>query len=429
MNRSDPALSEALDIFKRVTAQKKSDFYLQASLSALDRVQKACISAGQQMDELVIETLEGPAPLMHFSIAFAGRRVIEKYPPSKQEWSRAAHVNSDTGLPERNILVEALIQKGCSVDKIDDDGWSPLHQAVEERDVSMVELLMKQGADLLKKDAFGYTPLLKAAFIGHDRLIEALASSGIGLDQVTREGESIMHLLAYNHLPDRLVWAVQKGISINALDLRGNTPLHVAVGHQEAVAEKIMMLGADMKALDRYHMTPFLWMLTGSKTQLALKSLKFFKEPKDLLKINMRGQSFLHLAAQNPAMESPLPLIQSLIIDYGLDPNHQDDEGLTVLHLAAQNNDLELAKFLVSTGANMDLKERGFREQTAEECAANQSYSEVASYLKQVRLALEEQIVLAKMTDTILSCEPDVRAEEALQVKSDTSKKTMKSRL
>jgi ankyrin repeat protein len=69
------------------------------------------------------------------------------------------------------------------------------------------------------------------------------------------------------------------------------------------------------------------------------------------------GSTLLHLAVFNDHID-----IVKYLVSQGVDVNAQDSEGDTPLHLAASSGYLEVAKYLVSKGANVNATNKSFQE-------------------------------------------------------------------
>jgi hypothetical protein len=89
---------------------------------------------------------------------------------------------------------------------------------------------------------------------------------------------------------------------------------------------------------------------------------------------NNDGRTVLHLCDHSPE------LTRELVLQYGMDPNQDDDEGNTPLHLAARLGRLEIARVLVEEcGANPNM--RNCHGQTAADLAECYGESATAKYL------------------------------------------------
>jgi len=128
------------------------------------------------------------------------------------------------------------------------------------------------------------------------------------------------------------------GLSLAAQD--GTSAFHLAVrDNNVAEAQRLLRAGADVKAANRYGITP------------------------------------LYLAALNGSA----PMLQ-ILLDAGADPNAAGPEGETALMTVARTGHVDAAALLVGRGARVDARE-AWRGQTALMWAAGQGHADMVRYL------------------------------------------------
>ncbi|MGD8592651.1 MAG: ankyrin repeat domain-containing protein [Gammaproteobacteria bacterium] len=86
------------------------------------------------------------------------------------------------------------------------------------------------------------------------------------------------------------------------------------------------------------------------------------------------------LLQQPKSAQNATPQTVSLLISMGLDVNHQDETGKTLLHYMAANGNLESVRFLVEHGARDDLRDKQYDGNPLAWAHFNQQY-EVRDYL------------------------------------------------
>ena len=82
-----------------------------------------------------------------------------------------------------NGRVTFLLAKGADVNKLDDQGYTPLHTAVRNRNSDLVALLLEHGADPNLPDSDGATPLVHAINRNHVPSVEALLAKGADIER------------------------------------------------------------------------------------------------------------------------------------------------------------------------------------------------------------------------------------------------------
>lgn len=131
----------------------------------------------------------------------------------------------------RNVLTPLIL--GCQfltsygITSLIISGATPLHKAVENRDVEEIRKLINSGANVNAKEDSGYTPLHIAAYFGDIEVIRELLK-----------------------VPNILV---------NSQDLLGHTPLHMAILHPKnaaALRELLMVPTIDINITNNDGKTP-----------------------------------------------------------------------------------------------------------------------------------------------------------------------------
>jgi ankyrin repeat protein len=146
-------------------------------------------------------------------------------------------------------IVELLINKGFDVNKADhgeDAGYTPIHWAVEENNLSTVKLLHKNGADLQVLEEEGCTPLYMAAADGYIDIVKYLIKNNVDVDKT---GDCtplcIASVSGYDEIVDLLL---KSGAEIDHVDNDGKTPLYYAIINDNINTVKLLInKKADLK--------------------------------------------------------------------------------------------------------------------------------------------------------------------------------------
>ena len=197
--------------------------------------------------------------------------------------------------PERTKF---LLGKGADVNKINDQGYAPLHTAARSRNSDLVALLLEQGADPNLPDSDGMSPLVHAVMRNHVPSIEALAAKGADIERENRQGY---------------------------------TPLEIAIGEDQLFAAKALIkAGAKVgTANGKQKITPL--MLVASQLSAQARTT--------------------HLAG------GPTPVdIAEQLIEHGAEVDARSAAGVTALMVAAGHNNAPMIGLLLGKGANSALK-------------------------------------------------------------------------
>jgi ankyrin repeat protein len=198
-----------------------------------------------------------------------------------------ADVNARTKLGRTPLMIAAicdgcsetvryLLAKGADANAKDERGESPLQLAALGGDAKSVALLLDAGADAKAMDKSGDTPLLNAlqhcsapaanALIAKGANINAaLASSGaVKFGPIQLIGETPLAIASPYCGADVVRVLVTAGAKVNAADVRGLTPLMLAVSSESPDPERVRALlaaGADVNAKSKNGETALDWAL------------------------------------------------------------------------------------------------------------------------------------------------------------------------
>lgn len=82
----------------------------------------------------------------------------------------------------RRKVAEWLIERGANVNTQDENSFSALHIAVQERNIDMVSYLLRCGADVNIQDKFGNTPIMRTNRATPDDIFRILLENGAEVD-------------------------------------------------------------------------------------------------------------------------------------------------------------------------------------------------------------------------------------------------------
>ena len=226
-----------------------------------------------------------------------------------------------------------------SIEAKDDEGETPLHDAVDFDHLEATEILLNAGSDIDSTDCEGCTPLHCAAKHGHTRVLRFL---------------------------------LQHQASVNARDNNLNTPLHYAcLMDRTDCAKALFDWGCAKDARDK-----------DGLTSLAVAAQTGSKELVQLLcshgaNINSKthdGTSPLVLACARGDLD-----IVNFFLQNGAKPDAGNDVGSRPLHAAVSGHNLSIVQGLIHEGVSIDAK--GSNGWTPLHVAASQGQSSIASAL------------------------------------------------
>ena len=93
-------------------------------------------------------------------------------------------------LCNRRKVVEWLVERGANINTQDENGFSALHIATQERNSEMVSYLLQNGANVNIQDKFGNNPILRANLATPFELLRILLENGADVDMKNYYGVS-----------------------------------------------------------------------------------------------------------------------------------------------------------------------------------------------------------------------------------------------
>jgi ankyrin repeat protein len=144
--------------------------------------------------------------------------------------------------------VRALIAKRLDVNAPQGDGMTALHWAADRGDSAMAAELLRAKASVKPRTRIGaYTPLHIAARTGNPAVVRALLSAGSDVKATTTSGATALHFAAAAGNADVVKALLAKGADPNARESTwGQTPLIFAAEYGPAAAIQVLMKhGAD----------------------------------------------------------------------------------------------------------------------------------------------------------------------------------------
>ncbi|XP_046634899.1 serine/threonine-protein phosphatase 6 regulatory ankyrin repeat subunit B-like isoform X2 [Daphnia pulicaria] len=238
------------------------------------------------------------------------------------------------------------------------NGLTPLHFAIVCSRTKMVQHLLKDtvNADPTRRDASGRSALQLAVTITMkaDIFDLLLAHSKVKIDEVDGDGETALHLAAYLSNAIAVQKLLEKGANPNVSDKKGRSPLHLAAQQRDddAIIDfflahcKVRVDDVDVKGQTALHLA------VVASNVIAVK--KLIEKGANLSIFDKEGLSVLHVAAQerdgNPIIDL---LLKAQKVKGMGDVNDQNENGWTALHYAASKSNEITAEHLINKGADL----------------------------------------------------------------------------
>ncbi len=292
--------------------------------------------------------------------------------------------------------VRALLQQKADVNTPQADGATAIQWAAYRNDLTMADLLLGAGADVKAANRDGATPLNLAAINGSAPMIEKLLKAGADPNERQPHGETPLMFASRNGNVEAVRALLDHKADVNAKEtLRGTTALMWAAEqkHPEAIRELVRQ-GADVSAAgnpdtkgNRAYLAPPVQARIRAAQAAGVPTGDVLAPGGEQVRATApAGRGGGRGGAANPGAPNP-NAAQDLVaaadaaaadsaFGRGTDT---EGGGLTALVLAARENCLECAKYLVEAGA--DVNQRTRYGWTPLLTAIQNSHYQLAAYL------------------------------------------------
>ncbi|CAB0041345.1 unnamed protein product [Trichogramma brassicae] len=306
--------------------------------------------------------------LTHFHVAceFGCLDVVEKFlelgrvDPNCPATTRKSSIDSPLHLALANRhkdVARLLLRAGADPNAIDAKGLAPLAIICrkEDDDDSMdtfFETLneIQQQVQIDARDCFGRTLLQSAVANGFKRVTRSLLRHGADPNLTNRNGEAPLHVVCQYHDQD---WAEmffekrdagdQCRARVNVRDREFRTPLHLALGCNEKIADALLRNGADPSTPSRDGSTPLHVICNrdaddddddGGLARIFFEINDAIGQQVEVDFMDKLGNTPLILALRSGHQRETI----ELLLRRGADPNFRNDRGLTPLHVACESD-------------------------------------------------------------------------------------------
>jgi uncharacterized protein len=251
------------------------------------------------------------------------------------------------------MSITALASEREGVNAVGPDGSTQLHSAARTDDLEKIDSLIRAGANVNVVDRYSITPLYLAAVNGNARSVRKLLDAGADPNVVDSTGETVLMTAARTGIPEVLTLLLDKGANINAVDPEfGQTALMLAVRENHPEAVKVLIdRGAPVDAHTRIGPTPAFrppCKGTGCGSEGVGINRGGIPDRGQRAAIN-GGMTALLYAARDGRLEAARLLVAAEADVKLADPNE-----ITPLLTAILNDHLDVAKFLLDHGANVN---------------------------------------------------------------------------
>src|SRR5688572_12512838 len=231
--------------------------------------------------------------------------------------------------------VSAAKLQGEDVNARQGDGSTPLQWAVYKGDAKEVERLIHAGADVSLANSYGATPMSLAANVGDPAILKLLLDAGADVESANAEGQTALMVVARTGNVEAAKLLVKHGANVNAIEQwGGQTALMWAASRSQPEMVKFLVsTGADVNARG---------VIRNWDRKVTAEG-----RPKDM---HRGGFTPLLYAAREGCVACIGELLRGKA-----DIDLEDPHGTTPLVLALMNMRFDAAKFLIESGADVNM--------------------------------------------------------------------------
>lgn len=227
----------------------------------------------------------------------------------------------------------------CDINQIDRYGRTALHYASDRGHCSIVQLLLSAGCNVNYTASDNISALHLASSGGHCDIVKLLIQAGARVNHITNTKTTALHCASAQGHIKIMQLLLQAGANVDALDASDRTPLVRAASQQQSKAVELLVKhGARINIEDSNGYTPLCEAVWGN-------SLPIFQTLISAGAKVTQSHYLLHYSVLNNQLD-----IAKLLVTAGSVVNLRDDNGNTPLILAAKNGQVDIAKFLIEHG-------------------------------------------------------------------------------
>ncbi|KAF4031050.1 Fic/DOC family [Phytophthora infestans] len=270
---------------------------------------------------------------------------------------------------EQLEMVDYLLQCGANAEVLDRWGRSPIDCAVETKNVAILRLL--------ERESYGRGGKI-SLLDNDDKLPSNDETEGMRRIQSSVDVSSFFQAVQQGNT-EKVKRAWLSGTEVNVTDELGRTSLHVAVENgQLGVIELLLSAGVNTNVVDSQGRSPI--SIALEKQQLAIAEMLRAHQKKKLVSRQSKSSEDEHnialafRATKRGDMDTLKQLVPELVR-----PDMEDYDLRTLLHVASAEGHLQLAKYLVDCGANVNLLDRWGSSPLSD--AVDFAHNELAKFL------------------------------------------------
>jgi ankyrin repeat protein len=297
--------------------------------------------------------------LQHTTVTRTTRENNGREKKTKMSWDKSSNKMHNAVIEGNEDAVLKFLADGWGVDCAGEAYQTPLMRACQHGHLGIVKLLVARGASKNHTDSYGNTAFLYAACHAHPDIVSFLLDQNVDTTITNYSGISALLFPALLWHQDRgkeekrrvVELLLAKTDLLDAQDEKGKTALMTAIekGHQD-LADLLLQHNPRLEIQDKEGHTALAW--AALQGNLATFSM-LMRQGAQLSVGDKRGLSLLMKISK--CCERNGPQIAQVLLEHGANVNARSKgQKNTALMYAAQNNQIEMAEWLLDNGAEID---------------------------------------------------------------------------
>uniref|UniRef100_A0A2C9JKF2 Protein fem-1 homolog B n=1 Tax=Biomphalaria glabrata TaxID=6526 RepID=A0A2C9JKF2_BIOGL len=255
-------------------------------------------------------------------------------------------------------IVKLLLERNANVNAVGNDGDTAIHAAVKKENLEVLKLLTERHCDLNVLNAHRLTALMIAVEKGYLDIAGFLCLKGEDVNAAGHKGNTALHLAAKKGKIEMVRLLLRHRGNIDSQNSEGVTAVFIAVNSKsEDMLKLLCLMGADLSIKQNDGATVIIQAAKSGNGKGVACLLEHYNDKKLLHDINAfdrQGQTALMYATNNRNIE-----IVKFLINHGANVNLQNpNNGQTCLHLGVLNDDSGVVEALIAAGACLNVVNR-----------------------------------------------------------------------
>ncbi|ACN84341.1 hypothetical protein SZ40_04680 [Brachyspira hyodysenteriae] len=249
-------------------------------------------------------------------------------------------------------VIEELIDK-VNVNVQDEEGFTPLMNAIREREIEIVKILLEHNADVTKiKDNSGRNAFFWAAVLDELEMLKLFEKYNPDFNVSDNYGSNA---LFFTRKAETVNYLLKNGADINKKNKSGRTPLiqHSLAYENQDHVKFLLEKGADINAQDNEGVTTLMFAVQTDKTKIIDICLS---EKADInIKDNEGKTALFHTISSFGILENVKSMTENMFGDYAKTDyvkNYMNQKKMEETDTA-----IRLIKLLVSNGADINAQD------------------------------------------------------------------------